>query len=264
MLQRDVHQDTLRIEDLRVDCIVGVYPHERQATQPLHVDLTLHLDTEAAASEEKISQTVDYASLASQIVFLLRSCRFGMLETAAHVIARYLLLPPNAASASPVLSAATVCLRKPGALSGFATPQLTVTRQAGWAAYTHEEKTWGSVDIIAETQSVGVYRLNLSPGSTLPLHYHERMRESEMILSDDLHCQHKWMPQGTVHRWPHGAKHLYENKSARWQNILCVDAPRFIPEDEIQATGTPDSVPAEPPWGPLGHVQKAKAERKRE
>ena len=80
---------------------------------------------------------------------------------------------------------------------------------------------------------------------------HRKMRESEMVLGEGLLCQGQPCPPGTVHRWPRGAAHTYTNPSDRHQTILCVDLPRFIPEDEIEITGEPADVPAEPPWGPI-------------
>jgi hypothetical protein len=43
---------------------------------------------------------------------------------------------------------------------------------------------------------------------------------------------------------------MYTNPTDRHQAILCVDSPRFIPEDEIEVAGEPAEVPAEPPWAP--------------
>ncbi|MEZ4252033.1 MAG: hypothetical protein R3B99_27785 [Polyangiales bacterium] len=77
------------------------------------------------------------------------------------------------------------------------------------------------------------------------------MRESEMVLSKGLLCQNEPVPPGTVHRWPRGAAHRYDNPTDRWQSILCVDLPRFMPEDEIEVEGEPADVPPEPPWGPI-------------
>ena len=76
--------DVLRIEELMVDCVVGVYPHERNASQPLRVDVEMRLQTETSAVKESLRSTIDYAATASQLVFLLRSCRFRLLETAGH------------------------------------------------------------------------------------------------------------------------------------------------------------------------------------
>jgi hypothetical protein len=47
----------------------------------------------------------------------------------------------------------------------------------------HEINTWGDVDVLIETHSSnkqrvgGIYRLNISPGQSIPLHVHRRMHE---------------------------------------------------------------------------------------
>jgi dihydroneopterin aldolase len=243
--------DILRIEELVVDCVVGVYPHERNASQPLRVDIEMRLSTEDSAVRESLRRTVDYASTAAQIVFLLRSCRFRLLETAAHVLARYVLAPPAPDERRAQIESAVVRLTKPGALRGFAVPSLEIERKASDFDFEIEHKPFGTVDIIHETKGAGIYRLNVGPGLTIPLHVHQQMRESEMVLGEGLLCQGEPCPPGTVHRWPRGAAHTYHNPTERHQTILCVDSPRFIPEDEIEVAGEPADVPAEPPWGPI-------------
>ena len=243
--------DVLRIEELMVDCVVGVYPHERNASQPLRVDVEMRLDTEASAVKESFSSTVDYAATASQLVFLLRSCRFRLLETAAHVLARYLLAPPAPDERRAQIDSVLVRLTKPRALRGFAVPSLEIERPASWCAIDVETKPFGTVDIIHETKGAGIYRLNVAPGREIPLHLHRQMRESEMVLGDGLLCQGQPCPPGTVHRWPLGAAHTYSNPTDRHQTILCVDSPRFIEADEIEVDGEPADVPAEAPWGQI-------------
>lgn len=243
--------DVLRIEELMVDCVVGVYPHERNASQPLRIDVEMRLCTEASAVKESLRATIDYAAVASQLVFLLRSCRFRLLETAAHVLARYILAPPAPDERRAPVDSVVVRLSKPGALRGFAIPSLEIERRADWSSFEVEHKPFGTVDIIHETKGAGIYRLNVAPGKGIPLHVHQQMRESEMVLSDGLLCQGQPCAPGTVHRWPRGAAHSYFNPTERHQTILCVDSPRFIPEDEIEVRGEPADVPAEPPWGPI-------------
>ncbi|MDH5491945.1 MAG: dihydroneopterin aldolase [Myxococcales bacterium] len=244
--------DFLRIEGLKVDCIVGVYPHERHAAQPLLLDIEMGLDTRPAAMAERVRATVDYAAVTSELVFLLRSSRFRLIETAAHVIARWLLAPPAPDERRAQLERVRVRLTKPGALRGFAIPSLLIERTREEVVLGHEAKPWGSVDVIHETREAGIYRLNLDPGASIPLHVHRIMRESEMILSDGLFCQGRAVLPGTVHRWPLEAAHGYQNPSETVQSILCVDSPPFLPEDEIPVQGEPAGVPPEPPWGLMG------------
>ncbi len=246
--------DIVRISGLQVDCVVGLYPHERNASQPLIVDIEMVLDTEEAARTESVGRTVDYGAMAAQLVFLLRSSRFRLLETAGHALANYLLAPPAPGERRAQVQEVCVRLTKPGALRGFATPCLEIRRPARWASLGHEDKPWGTVDVVHETKDAGIYRLNIAPGKGIPLHIHKVMRESEMVLSAGLLCQGKETAPGTVHRWPRGAAHRYDNPTDEWQSILCVDQPRFLPEDEIEVDGEVADVPPEPPWGPIAGV----------
>ncbi|MGF1466539.1 MAG: dihydroneopterin aldolase [Sandaracinaceae bacterium] len=244
--------DVIAIEGLTVDCVVGVYPQERDRPQPLRVDVRLVLDTRPAGREQRLALTVDYAAVASQIAFLLQSCRFFMLETAARVLTRHLLAPPGPGERRAQVSSVTLRLTKPYALSGHGVPSLEVTRAADDFTYGEETKPFGTVDILDETRQVGVYRLNVAPGRGIPLHVHRRMDEAEMVLTDGLLCQGRPAPAGTVRRWPKEAPHRYDNPTDRWQSLLCVDSPPFIPEDEIEVEGTAADIKAEPPLIPLG------------
>jgi len=69
--------DVLRIEELMVDCVVGVYPHERNASQPLRVDVEMRLQTETSAIRESLRSTIDYAATASQLVFCFEAADSG-------------------------------------------------------------------------------------------------------------------------------------------------------------------------------------------
>jgi dihydroneopterin aldolase len=237
--------DRVRIEGLAAECVVGIYPRERVKPQPLRVDVEMRLDLERAAIDERVRHTVDYDFMSSQLVFLLQACRFGMLETAAHVIARYLLAPPGPSERRAPIEGVTVRLTKPDALAGRAVPSIEIRRERAWCVTEVEEKPFGTVDVIHEKQDAGIYRLNVRPGGTIPLHLHRVMTESEMVLTSGLLCQREPAPKGTVFRWPKGAAHVYENPTDRWQSILCVDEPRFIESDEIPTEGEPDIIPSE-------------------
>jgi mannose-6-phosphate isomerase-like protein (cupin superfamily)/dihydroneopterin aldolase len=209
------------------------------------LDAELCLDTEAAARRERLRLSVDYAAIGGQLAFLLRSCRFRMLETAAHALCCYLLAPPALGERRAQLARVRLTLIKPTALSGIAVPSLEIERDASWVRLGHEDKPFGTVDVIHETKDAGIYRLNIAPQQSIPLHVHNVMQESEMVLSRGLLCQGKPIAPGTVHRWPKGAAHCYHNPTRRYQTILCVDSPPFTQDDEIAATGEPTHVQAE-------------------
>jgi FolB domain-containing protein len=238
--------DVIRIRDLDVDCVVGLYPHERDAVQPLRLDVELHLDTELAARRERMAYSVDYAALCGELAFLLRHCRFRMLETAAHALCRYLLAPPAPGERRAQISRVRLRLIKPTALALRAIPSLQIERDAAWVDLEKEQKSFGTVDIIHETRDAGIYRLNIAPQREIPLHVHNVMQEAEMVLSSGLLCQGKPVAKGTVHRWPKGAAHCYQNPTRRYQTILCVDAPPFLQADEVAVEGRPAEVRPEP------------------
>ncbi|MDB4977127.1 MAG: FolB domain protein [Myxococcaceae bacterium] len=231
--------DVIALEGLVVDCVVGVYPHERDTPQPLRVDLYMELDTRPAAEHQRLRDTVDYAAIAGQITFLLTACRFRMIETAAHALARYLLLPPASGEQRAQIDALKLRLTKSFALSGRAIPSVEVYREAHEFELKTEQSKFGIVDIVFERRSFGIYRLNVEPHGEIPLHVHRQMHESELVLGDGLLCQGKPVAAGTVFHWPHGAAHRYDNPTDRIQTVLCVDTPRFNPADEVEVEGEP-------------------------
>lgn len=240
----------ITLENLTVDCVVGVYPHERNAPQPLGVDVALMLDTRDAALRERLSASVHYGDVAAQITFLLQSCRFELLETAAHVLTTHLLAAPAAGERRAQIEEVELTLRKPGALGGHAIPSLRVRRRAADVELRREDKAFGHVDVVHETREAGIYRLNIAPGRGIPLHVHRTMREAEMVLSEGLTCQGKPIDVGAVHHWPLEAAHRYDNPTDRYQTILCVDSPPFVESDEIPVEGVPASVRTERVWPP--------------
>ena len=106
-------------------------------------------------------------------------------------------------------------------------------------------RTFGTVDIVHETRDAGIYRLNVAPGKSIPLHVHRVMHEAEMVLGSGMLCQGKPVAPLTVHRWPHGSAHAYHNPTRRTQTILCVDSPPFMPDDEVPVSGEPARIAPE-------------------
>ncbi|MBX3272124.1 MAG: dihydroneopterin aldolase [Sandaracinaceae bacterium] len=242
--------DVISVRGLRVDCVVGVYPHERDRAQPLDVDVRMRLDTRRAGASERLAHTVHYADVANQLAFLLQSCRFDLLETAAHVLTRYLLAPPAPGERRARLCEVTLSLTKPYALAGHGVPSLEVTRRAREVALAREDKPWGTVDVVFETRRAGVYRLNVAPGRGIPLHVHRAMRETELVLGAGIRCQGEPVAPGTVLAWPRGAAHRWDNPTDEWQSILCVDSPPFVPSDEIEVDAPPAAVRPQAPFIP--------------
>lgn len=244
------HGDTIRLSGIRVDAVVGVYAHERTRAQPLVIDVEAGISTELAGRTEQLAHTLDYASLAAEVAFVARHGAFELLETAALALLRVVLLRPEQpwgaaeggrpALRSPSVEWARVRLTKPEALGGRAEARVEVTRDRAWAgAAERETKPFGTVDVLAELPNVGVYRLNIAPGRGIPLHVHRRMREAELVLTRGLLCQGRAVRPGTVFVWPHDHPHRYDNPTDAVQSVLCLDAPKFDPADEVEVMGEP-------------------------
>ena len=202
----------------------------------MHVEV--HLDTSAAASEDALFRTRDYGALSDEITFILQSGRFHLLESAAQVLLRWLLLPPTRDSPVPAIELARVRLAKPDALPGGAVAVVQVEGEAANEQWRHEEKPWGRVDIVQETRRAGLYRLTLLPGGELPTHHHLRMRESELVLDSGLvgwkdGGAPRRLPVGLVLSWSKEQSHGYRNEGTTPASLLCLDAPPFDPSDEI-------------------------------
>jgi mannose-6-phosphate isomerase-like protein (cupin superfamily) len=121
-----------------------------------------------------------------------------------------------------------------------------VTAQVERPEFEIERTAFGAAHIVHEDDTLGLYILEIAPHSTIPAHSHQVMRESELILDDGLLQQGEPVAPGTAFAWPLGHIHAYRNPTGRPLRILCVDSPRFMPEDEVPLTDVPRLVPIAP------------------
>lgn len=216
-------KDTICIKDLKVDCVVGVHPDERYTPQPLLTDIEMTLDTEKAAITERLRATVDYTAVAAQVRFLLQSGRFRLLETAAHVLCQFLLMPPALGENRIQIEHIQIRLTKPSALPQRAFPVLTIQRHADGAIVRSRKTPFGRVDDICQTREARIYRLSLAPGVSIDRSHKRGRCRSEMVLTDGLICQAKRIPKGTIHKWSTDQPLTYQNPSNRYQSVLCIE-----------------------------------------
>ena len=60
--------DRILIDDLRVITLIGALPHEREAKQPLRVDLSIGVDLRDAGNTDELDDTVHYGLVAERVV----------------------------------------------------------------------------------------------------------------------------------------------------------------------------------------------------
>ena len=95
---------------LRVECVVGVYPHEREHPQPIVIDIELDNDFAAASSSDAVGDAVDYDRVVAGVTELVQRRQFRLIETMAEETAALLL--ERHASVTTV----RVEIRKPNAI----------------------------------------------------------------------------------------------------------------------------------------------------
>jgi dihydroneopterin aldolase len=111
----------LELRDLRCIAVIGAFEAEREAPQPLRIDVDVEVDT-AATTSDALEDTVDYGALCELATETVRSMRPQLLEAAASGIATALL------AASPRIGAvtATVTKLRPPVASDLATAGVRV------------------------------------------------------------------------------------------------------------------------------------------
>jgi dihydroneopterin aldolase len=83
--------DRIFIENLRLECQVGVTEQERSRAQKIILDLSLDLELSKAAASKKLADTVDYREVQRQVSLFVSSGEFLLLESLADGVATVVL-----------------------------------------------------------------------------------------------------------------------------------------------------------------------------
>jgi dihydroneopterin aldolase len=83
--------DTVYIEGLKTDAVIGVYDWERSIRQTLVLDLELASDNRAAAATDGIADAMDYDAISKRILAYVQASEFELIETLAERVADIVL-----------------------------------------------------------------------------------------------------------------------------------------------------------------------------
>jgi 7,8-dihydroneopterin aldolase/epimerase/oxygenase len=83
--------DIIYLHDLKVDCIIGIWEWERRTTQTLTIHLDMAVDIKRAAASDSIQDTLDYKSVAKQVIAFVSGSQFQLVETLTEKIAELIL-----------------------------------------------------------------------------------------------------------------------------------------------------------------------------
>ena len=114
--------DTVFIEQLQVDALIGIYDWERRIRQPLWFDIEMAFDNRVPAASDAIQDTLDYKAVSKRVVAYVQSSGFGLVETLAERVAELIL------SEFPVRRV-QLKLSKPGAVRGARAVGVRIVRE---------------------------------------------------------------------------------------------------------------------------------------
>lgn len=113
--------DSVYIEGLKADAVIGVYAWERDIRQDLVIDLELASDNRAAAASDAIEDAVDYDAIAKAVIAYVGASEFQLIETLAERLAQRL-------QSEFGVSWLKLRLAKPGAVAEAATVGVVIER----------------------------------------------------------------------------------------------------------------------------------------
>jgi dihydroneopterin aldolase len=83
--------DTIFLNDLRVETIVGIWNWERQMPQTVSIDLEMAADIKSAAAADALEATLDYKAVSTRVVALVKKSQFKLVDTMAEAIAETIM-----------------------------------------------------------------------------------------------------------------------------------------------------------------------------
>jgi|TARA_B100000767_G_C19309136_1_gene346813 dihydroneopterin aldolase len=113
--------DTIFLNEMRVETIVGIWDWERKTKQIVSIDLEMGADIKKAALTDNIEDTLNYKGVSKRIRKFVEDSDFQLVETMAEKIAEIILVEFNV----PLV---TVRVNKPGAIRGSKDVGVFITR----------------------------------------------------------------------------------------------------------------------------------------
>ncbi len=114
--------DKIHIRDLRLRCIIGVYPEERTNKQDVNIQITLFTDLRRAGQSDDLNDTVDYKTIKRKVVDMVEQSSFILVERLAQAIADICLEAPR-------VEKVRITVEKPGALRFARTVAVEIERK---------------------------------------------------------------------------------------------------------------------------------------
>lgn len=75
--------DTVFIEDLRIETVIGIYDWERKIRQVVALDLEMAFDNRKPAASDRIEDTLNYKAVSKRLTAFVEASSFQLVETLA-------------------------------------------------------------------------------------------------------------------------------------------------------------------------------------
>ena len=113
--------DTVKIERLELDCIIGINPWERLTKQQITIDIEIDTDLAAAGKSDSIEDTINYRTIAKTVTTEVEKSDYGLVESIGAKIADICLEDDRVFSVR-------VTVRKPGAVRKASAVEIVIRR----------------------------------------------------------------------------------------------------------------------------------------
>lgn len=114
--------DKIIIKDLFLRCIIGINEEERREKQDVIINVILWTDLRKAGKSDKFENTLDYRYIKKQIVDIVESSNYYLVEALAEKIANICLEDERVRKVQ-------VVVEKPGALRFARSVGVEITRE---------------------------------------------------------------------------------------------------------------------------------------
>ena len=216
--------DSILIDGLELECIVGVRPLERRRPQPIRIDLKLGLDLSEAGRTGRIAHTCDYNRVADEVRALLRFREYQLIEVATEELAGMLFGVHSA------LQELEIRLCKPTALNGLArSAGGHISRKRSQFPTRREPRSFGEIETLLQTHEAGLYLLHIASGQQIKPTEPRPARVLRWIVCGELACPAGPLAANDPILTAQPGLDAHENTGSETASLFCCTCPAWLP-----------------------------------
>ncbi len=81
----------IKIKNLRLKTIIGIYEFEQKILQDIIINASLHIKDESSLTSDNISDTIDYDNIVEDIKKIVSQNKFNLIEKLTHDVMKSIL-----------------------------------------------------------------------------------------------------------------------------------------------------------------------------